>query len=915
MTTSCDVRRRANSRFIVRLAALPTDATTTLCMVTLDTAIAAIQRLDAEVASLRTEVSDRLAHVIGTIDERQTRNQLIALRRDLFNERISRVREIAGGLRGAAEPVERFIRTIECRNIKISELRSVACDAFMKARDHFKEAVAQPEFLKGLLLASPTLYHSVVRYSTIDTNHATSRAEQVERGVLRYFTRASMKATPFGRFCAVVPGYIGGDAGARQPIAIVGDPTARRGYVRLNKSLYAPLWHHLKRRPAVRRRLITELNPTVQTYEGGLSFLAGAGKNESFQRMPLNAALQYVVDTARSRRLEFGALVMALAHDPAVDASDTQAAAYLDALIDRGLLRLRSVVPELEPEWDRPLREFLSGTADQQACRAAALLTQLRGIATVFANAAVEERAAYSAEAAELVRCCFNDMGIPVEMDRGAPLFEDMTANAAIQLAPTTGLKEALGDLAEYIDLTTRIAHRRFDQATMRVFFDRAFGDRRSVPVLEFYETYYRSHYREFRDRIVEGSIGGRERFNPFGISVLDELSVAFARLTKLVQDRWAAAPDAEEIILWRSDLEAVIGPISHGADDCHSAAVFVQVARPSGARTQTKLVMSSGQWTMGYGKFYSRFMHLFPEEFRDGVVSDNVALSDECDLAEIACDAHYNANLHPSLLDHAIIYPTGDADGRGSIACGELDVFRHPLDPYALCLVSRATGRRVIPIDLGILNPMARPPLFQLLSKFTPAPGFQFPIPDSVDQSRPQSNPGLASLNPNSPRHATGAGYDQSATTGVTFRPRVTYQGTVVLARRCWTVPSARLPQRLPSDSEGDYFVRVNRWRVAAGLPAEVYVRVPSLPPAAAQRGEPHLPRTDAHKPQYIDFTNPFIVRLLSRIGGTRSSFTAVFEECLPSRSELPFHAGSAYAYEIVMQLDKRETGISAKS
>ncbi|HEV3050251.1 MAG TPA: lantibiotic dehydratase, partial [Longimicrobium sp.] len=74
-----------------------------------------------------------------------------------------------------------------------------------------------------------------------------------------------------------------------------------------------------------------------------------------------------------------------------------------------------------------------------------------------------------------------------------------------------------------------------------------------------------------------------------------------------------------------------------------------------------------------------------------------------------------------------------------------------------------------------------------------------------------------------------------------IQYRPRITYGGSVVLARRRWVVPSALFPQRRADESAADFFLRVNRWRAEAGLPETVYLRVIPLPePRPQKAGEP---------------------------------------------------------------------------
>ena len=194
-----------------------------------------------------------------------------------------------------------------------------------------------------------------------------------------------------------------------------------------------------------------------------------------------------------------------------------------------------------------------------------------------------------------------------------------------------------------------------------------------------------------------------------------------------------------------------------------------------------------------------------------------------------------------------------------------------------------------------------------------------------------------------------------------------MTYEGSLVLARRRWQIPGTLLPQREPHESAADFFVRVNRWRAGAGIPETVYVRITPIPePQQPKPGQPadaaaqaeaeaqqaavaagevpgyevaeHEPEEaadapaegeakaedegeegaeakknqkpytansrDLHKPQFIDFGNPLLVGLFGKMGANLKTFTVTVEERLPGREALPRHGNDTYASEVVVQL-----------
>jgi hypothetical protein len=106
------------------------------------------------------------------------------------------------------------------------------------------------------------------------------------------------------------------------------------------------------------------------------------------------------------------------------------------------------------------------------------------------------------------------------------------------------------------------------EQANMRHFFTEHYGSDR-VPLLRFYEDYYREHlegHLEREEQIWEPPSGqaaeerNRETFaqlaNPFRLELVDQLNEARRGLEKRIRELWRAAPSAEEIVLERRDLE-----------------------------------------------------------------------------------------------------------------------------------------------------------------------------------------------------------------------------------------------------------------------------------------------------------------------------------------------------------------------
>jgi hypothetical protein len=801
-----------------------------------------------------------------------------------------------------------------------------------RARQSLAKWIEDPTFAHSLLLSSPSLFHNLSRYrSAVARDGLNSRDEYVERGVLRYFTRSSMKATPFAEFCTVIPVRFEKLAESELrgiedgTCRIVGDFHTKVGVVRLNKALFGILWERMKLNPVIRDSLRIDVNPTIIRTSDSVRYLANAKGGEVFRQIKLNAAIEIVLSMFPSENTTFGRLVGALSNDSRVEATYGDACAYLERLTRDGLLTFRTGVRDQEIDWDKRVAEHLCTVVDNDASAVVGLLRDLRRNADSIAKASVSERAAMVSRSTDSVTATLACFGVKPEAFPGPVFYEDTTAPAEAVVYVGAQLERALRKLKELASHLLALFPPRSDQARMRRLFDARYGHRSAVPLLEFYEDFYLESRRREEDLPKRSAstpaVGCQNSFgsNPES-SVMTDGAAATRDLTALVQRAWQSSPYAEEISLACKDVEAIMQPLSRPVDSSCSLAAFCQILPcGQGDPTPSRLVLHRSALLMGYGKFFSRFLHMLPEWVYAAVLDNNNTTNPDTLYAELAADAFFNANLHPPLMAQSIPYPTAESDGTPrQLLTSEIDVIRSPIDAAALLLIDRRTGTRIVPFDLGFQNPLRRPPLHRLLTSFSPPNSFRFPLPDSL-------------FSPSMPAVSEPV---------VTYRPRVTYDGLIVLSRRQWSIPGTRFPLRDKKESKIAYFTRVNSWRDEYSIPEEVYATVREVPrssaagwttltrdPGASQRGEvednqDELPLSATRslasgsadavrrsrvlaKPQYIDFMNPLLVELFGRLPGDLERFSVVVEERMPGRAQLPSTGSERFASEFLLQFD----------
>jgi hypothetical protein len=266
---------------VLRVAALPVETLDALKDTTLTTLLRHWLQAEARIHRERDAISSALFESIGEQQAPEGRRILLRLRRSLYNTRTVRGPDLDAASQFLApdvlDLVHQAVARIEAHQDARRSLAIMHDEGLVAARRHVHQKILTPSFLHGLALSSRTLYRNVARYGDPASSRG-ARFEQVERGLLRYLSRASRKATPYARFCSVIGGTFDDPdecrAGSEAWSTFDGDPTAQRGYLRIDKKLFARLWAHLKSVNGVRGALVVALNSTLRRNGDSWTFLA-----------------------------------------------------------------------------------------------------------------------------------------------------------------------------------------------------------------------------------------------------------------------------------------------------------------------------------------------------------------------------------------------------------------------------------------------------------------------------------------------------------------------------------------------------------------------------------------------------------------------------------------------------------------
>lgn len=945
-----------------------------------------LAKLVKEVEELKTLISDKLFLLVSEVESKSQRNKILKIRRDIFNRKKlndDKMKFISGLIDDTGlEQLNRFSEL----NCEIEKLNTKLKGSYKKeyeiSRRKFVELLKNTSFQKGLLISSKPLFESQKYYVKADSNLSDRKIEQIERGLLRYYSRMAMKATPFSTFCSIVPGYVS-EKNDFIGMSIEGDPDKQKSLLLLNKGLYGNLSNLLKKRPKIKQEIDLELNPTFRFEEDRLTFLTSIEAKEVFQRMQNNPVLDLIKELiGEGKTIKFKDLIRTLVEKEVVDAEEDEIIAYTDKLIEIGFLHFRFGIPDQDLDWPLLLKKFLEPIDDEHARLCYQLMDQLLNLLDEYSESEVENRHKVIVKMEEALKKTFEKMDVEIEFKSELPLYEDSTADLKVNIS-SKEFDKISDKLIRFVKMTNKLSWPRTEKQTMRHFFDDHYGSEvKEVPLLKFYEDFYREHFKEHSElvelsrnrnpNVNKDKLKNYNISNPFNLKVNQDITDAHNKVSEIIRSKWEKDLFAKEINLSPEELEEAISNVPETKDEPKSVSLFSQLVVTD--NKLDKLIVPGGTYLNGYGKYFSRFIRLFSEAEQEKIKEVNSHFTDKI-LAEISGDANFNANLHPPMLEWEISYPLGESGlSEKTVYTTDISVTRNPEDDNSISLFHHPTEKYLYPVDLGFLNPMMRPPLYQLMSKFTTSANFSLRIPENhkkyVSEKDNKSSKAEAPK-PEDKKEKEENKQNKARKPEVIYTPRISYDEDIIVSRRKWKIPAEFHINQDTSETNGEYLARLTEWRIKYNIPDEVYVRIQPLPvtknteakeetknekndsaPENKNEKETEVKKEaevkdeaadkekqetnkeqqnektqekksvnkqkfsrDFQKPQYINFNNPLLINLFKKLAVNLKNFIMTIEERYPESNQLPEINGREFTSETIFQVNiPAQSGIEEK-
>jgi hypothetical protein len=872
----------------------------------------------ARLAALAESLRDEAFAAVRGCEDAALRRALIAAKRDLFNGRMLDTKAVTALQPANLPSFAPYVAALQ----ELGEAERLAAATFDKevavARRELRALGAREALQRPLVLSSSVFLEQLRRYVARDGHPPTAKDLDIERGLMKYLPRMHAKTSPFSTFCHLASARLEDldDDSIVRPDGVTGAHTLSR----INNYVWVMLRPLVPSVPAIAERLPVRVNPTLTATADEFRFLINIRNIESFQSIPVLEGLREIAEMAADAP-PLALLIDRVNGAEIIDGTRAEVRAFIDRLLDAGFLEFDFGISGTDPDWDRAVVRMLEPVADgcAPAADVIASLNALRGQAVAFGTTDADGRTEILRRCNEQLRGARVSLGQMAGVDPAAPvhgpldlsvgltiknvdrgvmiadqllLYEDSVMNGELLLnrRHLDPIADSLARLSDDLAFTDGVEGERHQ---MLCYFTAKYGEIATVPLIRFYEDYFRDC--KIAEQAAEQVAKAKgEPPAPVSYPGSEAHRVALESLNAETQ-RWSDAIAArligrrvreEQVNIEREDMDAAFAAVPLTRVGADSSSAFVQLARVDG-----EMAVVLNMIGPGYGKSMSRFLHLFPPHCTEAVREANARASSKTRLVELRDASSHNANLHPPLLDYEISSPGAQTSFRRENQLPVTDLAVRVGDDGLLWLIRASTGERLEVLDLGFQGLNGRSQMFRLLARgFTRAHYVRRML--------------LFRAATIAWERTLKRGSDSADE--ITARPRVVYDRRIVLQRRTWTVPLHRLPLRLRGESDAAYFSRIDEWRIAHGMPEYVFAFV------TRERGQvdpkdSKLQRDD-YKPQFISFRNWFCVTVFEKLI-SRTNKMLTIQEMLPGPEDMLQLDGRRYPMELIIQWSPRES------
>jgi Lantibiotic dehydratase, N terminus len=837
-------------------------------------------------------LADHLSRVVPALDpgDRQLRKLVLQLRRDIHNDRIPEEAAIAEVKCCMDDAAQALLEQWQGSRLAGEALQTAAqarlADELKAARSSLAKLAANEYLLKGIQLSGDNLYRDVRSYighfRDADARPWTKKLRQTESTIIRYAYRMALRTSPFGTFTEI------GAQPWRSPAGpVLAGLTERRSLIRLSRNLLVWMALALRRIEGSNDLFQLRLNNTLQVLENHI---------EGFTRGIEGGSHAYWGEGFINVRIigPVVALVDALAEGPCsrTEVQDhlvargmpaDRALTFLNRLVEAGLCHEGLGLPDQATSYVDEVVARLRKIDAPKMAECAKSFATLQHLEERFGVASTREREQLledlRQEVGRFSQIC--DIESPVEAGRTL-VFEDMAAVEPARSWDPDLVERNTENFSRFLRFLPVFHPSTMERLGLHRWFVSRFGEEgRCEDLITLYRLFSEQSEEEVSAVLQAKNDPEAERVRELQQHLLQRLDQQVAH-----------CGNAPVLRLNEDCLDEITASLPDFLPSWTEASFRLQIA-PGDAEGSPLLVINDV--SSGHGVFFSRFCDVVEPVGPDAwslrrALSETIARNSP-DQADLIAVFGHNVNLHPRLTPKEVVYPGSVAGGTDALTLRDIAV-ECDSSQRTLRLVDRRDGKPLQLTPMNFLFPAAAPMLYRFLCAFSPLHTYRIGFWNSLRRW---------------------------ARRRFSCLPRLVL-GDLVVERRRWYVPVsevAQLGDGSTAETLGSMLATEN-WYRQRNLPRECFFQIYEQPAAGENAAVTRdwvdetrrwalSSRNARRKGQYLDFRNPFLVRLLARQASSMNGGEVLFQECLPPTSSYDGSETAASAEEFLIELRSR--------
>ena len=791
-----------------------------------DLLVQALVQEEEERERLREGLLETLHLLAPTVGEKD-RREVLAAKRAVFNRRPPRASLQGHPLLDEVPALRRWAASHQRAEDMAAHLDAAHESSLRDERAVLAKWAGDPHVDRSTALSSADL-HRAVAARAAHTRTPDKRMRKAEASLVRYFSRSTLKVSPYSLYTAVHFDDLERPSG----IAHAGAPLRLEPHADLRRLLVRQAGRALATDPQARSGLewvLTGGARRITGVEAGAedgverlvvhrrrwappsSGLRAEAFGEEEVRLPLTGSWDRLISVLEKRAtapVRLDGLCDAVATD--LGCEPEQALGVLDKLIEAGVLVPWAPAAEQSPDYVHRWHDLARRLPGEVAAR---VTTAFETTAEVLADFAEADGAERARGVLRLQKAWSAAVG--VEDSATSPVVEDCLTSRGVPVSRSTTARWS-ADFERLMPLLFALDDQRVLSGALEQVFVARYGRGGRCSDLDAFAQDARAAF-PLTQELMGGDPGALADADQGLRRLLEARARAVAHLVELGRS------GSEQVEIDPDVVAEVAEALPEREFFAHrSLAVFgqVQAARevPGACEDAVERLVVNHVYG-GRARYFSRFLGHLPQEVRHRVAEHVRRVAPEgADTVHMRSALGFNANLSPALAGEEVALRDEPTLLPGP-STRDLTMVH---TPGGLRLV-RADGTEIDPVYTGFLVPHALPYDEMLVAMVADSPFFSF-----------------GDLGIDLHERWTEEGYRGGT-------PRIGF-GSLILFRRRWALDTSLFTAR-DGEPAAALHRRINVERARRGLPDEVFVR--SL--QGARLGP--MERAMAPKPQHVDF------------------------------------------------------------